>query len=112
MCALPDELASQRAIHLTRGVALERRQYVRVRVQRQTDLRMAKDLHDGPRIDALRMEQGRRRLAQVMKPNRRQAGVAKHFVKMARGVPWVDRGALPGRDDHGRRGEVRVRNAL
>ena len=55
-------------------VALERRHHVRVGVERQRDLRVPEALLHDLRVDALREQQARVRVAQVVEAHPRQPG--------------------------------------
>jgi hypothetical protein len=72
-------LAAQNRVHLGGSGALERRQYVRVGVQREADLAMSQRLHDRPRIHAQRQQQRCCGVPQIMEPNR---GLAREYKTM------------------------------
>jgi len=48
---------------------------MRIRVQHETDLRVPKRLHDGPRIDALSQEKRGSGVPQIVKPHGRKVRV-------------------------------------
>jgi len=60
---------------LSSGVVLKFVDHVGVSVHRETYLRVPQDLHDDARMHALRQEQRRARVAQIMEPPERQLGI-------------------------------------
>src|SRR5258706_12090069 len=72
--ALSEALTRQDRIELRGGLGLERREYMRIRVERQADLRMPERLHDRPRIDALGQQERGGRVPQIVEANVGQLG--------------------------------------
>ena len=68
-----------------------------VGVQRQTDLRVPERLHDRARIDALREQQRRSGVSEIVKPNRPHAGRREQHMKLARHIARLQRGAKADR---------------
>jgi len=72
---------------------LELFDYVGVGVHRDTYLGVSQNLHDDARMDALRQEQRRARMAQIMEAPERQTSVPYGLPEVARQVPGVHRRA-------------------
>jgi hypothetical protein len=86
-------------IHVVGRNALELHEHVRVGVEREADLAVAQDLHDGARIDALQLQQRRAAMPQRVKPAARDLRSLQQRVKLFAQVGIVDRRAYRGCED-------------
>ena len=87
-------------VHLRRRLALQCRHHVRVGVERQADLRVAESFHDRARVDALREQQSRRGVPQVVIPNVREPGIPKDGLEGPVQALRAQRRPYRGREDH------------
>ena len=96
--------AAHDGVHFLGGHALQRRHDVRVGVERQTDLRVPEGLHNRPRVDALREQQRRGRVAWVMKPDVREPGGPENRLELSMHVSRFHRDPYGRGKDHPRVG--------
>ena len=95
-------MADQERAELSRRRALQGRHDVAVGVERQTDLAMAKDLHDNAGGRTLAQQIGGGAMPKVVKPLARQSGSLGELIEAMRHDTAVKRSSEGGREDETR----------